>query len=190
MIDSIYMAADILLGDLKKRVLEPNFNLPALERAFIDVPQNKRIPYMIEILELAALENPKAFKIMFADVLNSRTSMDIKALLVPLLKPYDLADKELIKIKNQAEGFLMDLIASGNKARVLPLLEKNPALLTKEFTEKMLTAAYTSELANKVPQEYTKSLALQIRDIKTQEVNPASQAQSDQKSFVETARGK
>ena len=76
-----------LLEDLESQVVKPGFDLKALERAFNDVPQNKRIPYMLDLLEVAAIKNPTAFKTIFIDILENKTSMDRKALLLPLLLP-------------------------------------------------------------------------------------------------------
>jgi hypothetical protein len=78
---------DTLLEDLRKKVLQPDFNLRAFETAFSDVPQNKRILYMLDLLECSGIKNPAAFKLMFVNILENKTSMEKKALLMPLLMP-------------------------------------------------------------------------------------------------------
>jgi len=79
-----------------------------------------------------------------------------------------MIDKEIIQ--RRAEGILIELVAIGKKASVLPLLEKHPELLTQILTEQFVTNAYAAELKGTVPKEYTKELVGSIRDITTQAV--------------------
>ena len=162
-----------LLEDLESQVAKPGFDLKAFEKAFTDVPQNKRIPYMLDLLEIAAIKNPAAFKIMFIDILENKTSMDRKALLLPLLAPDETTKtSDQQKFKTQAEGLLIDLVATGKKDSILPLIEKQPELLTQNLTNELVRAAYESQLAGKVPKNYTKNLAESIQTIKTQAAQP------------------
>jgi len=76
-----------LLEDLENQVSKPGFDLKAFEKAFTDVPQNKKIPYMLDLLEISCVKNPEAFKILFINILENKTSMERKVLLLPLLLP-------------------------------------------------------------------------------------------------------
>ena len=69
-------------------------------------------------------------------------------------------------IQRRAEGILVELVSTGRKDSVLPLVDKHPELLTKELTDTFIKVAYHSELNGAVAKDYTKDLALSIKDIK------------------------
>ena len=85
-----------------------------------------------------------------------------------------MTDKEIIQ--RRAEGVLAELVATGKKASVLPLLEKHPELLSQVLTERLVTNAYTAERNGIVPEEYTKELVESIKLIKAQAVQPKEES--------------
>jgi hypothetical protein len=84
------------------------------------------------------------------------------------------SNKELIQ--QRAQGILIELVATGKKDSILPLIEKQPELLTQSLSNEFVRAAYQAELEKKVPTNYTKELAESIHNIRVEAAKPKEAA--------------
>jgi hypothetical protein len=78
-----------------------------------------------------------------------------------------LTRKEQAQIQTLSLGILMELVVAGKKDTVLPLIEKNPVLLTKTLARQFVEGAWNGEQQDKVPMGYTKALVDSIKAIQT-----------------------